>query len=665
MFDLECGDDELLIPTSIHESHSLRRNSTDSSRNSMSKYSPKISASTLPQNEPESKPTEIPIRRRQTSTGSQDGRNRQNSLQSSVHSSSSQMSVGMLGKPNRVTRQKSSSITDGLVIENDTRNRSATSSNKLTNDDKSANNVEEYYPEETGFVDIVKAAVKSNTSATIGHIWMAWLPQIKSRVLFYSMALTVLSLVLFGQAGSSNPHNIPSKEWYKFGVFVMIIDISSLLLSEVIFAIIDMHWTGPEEIRFYINCLNGPLSFMMTISIISGTMSDMTVPRSFTDFDKVVSTAITICALFTLRKFYQRYNYNRIMENRFSDRLATMSMEASILSALACWSFQSNSDQRPESHPSTFFSLQSSIVSNPLHSEADKVEDTDEVIRNEEHDKAIEKLRNTIFAKRLIEMVEKQRAGPNLKDIFAEIVESSTLEEEEEEEILHESNKKTFWSRVNSVSHGTLRLQTINGKLIIRTKDHLTSFVDRLYKHLSRNDRRTITGEAMSNIIRNNKFEGYENANVVLLHAHSLFGVDDTILTTVTKERLHDVCSTIYKTHRYAAASLSDFGELQKSLALVMDVLFWIFMIIVANIILQFDTLTIFAPLLTVIFGVSFALGPTVGNVCMAIGFLLFMLPYDVGDRVAIGYGTNKIVGNIASITLLQTTITTIYNEKV
>jgi small-conductance mechanosensitive channel len=122
----------------------------------------------------------------------------------------------------------------------------------------------------------------------------------------------------------------------------------------------------------------------------------------------------------------------------------------------------------------------------------------------------------------------------------------------------------------------------------------------------------------------------------------------------------------VFKQMKFAASSLYDFGELQATLRYVIDVMFWVLMMIVFQIIVQFDISTVLAPAITVLLMLSFAFGPLFGNLFLATAFVVFMLPFDIGDRVVIGNaGPSQIICYIRSIGLMYTTVETIYKDKV
>jgi hypothetical protein len=108
------------------------------------------------------------------------------------------------------------------------------------------------------------------------------------------------------------------------------------------------------------------------------------------------------------------------------------------------------------------------------------------------------------------------------------------------------------------------------------------------------------------------------------------------------------------------------YQALQKSVLSIVDSVFWLMMMIFAQIVLGIDTSSYLAPLLTVLFGFSFAIAPIFSNLFLSLSFVLFLHPFDVGDRVVIAKGaSNQLTGNVKSISLFYTTICSNQNERV
>jgi hypothetical protein len=101
----------------------------------------------------------------------------------------------------------------------------------------------------------------------------------------------------------------------------------------------------------------------------------------------------------------------------------------------------------------------------------------------------------------------------------------------------------------------------------------------------------------------------------------------------------------------------------------ISDTAFWIISLLLAHAILGIQTTKTIAPILTILFGLSFALGPPIGNLCLSMAYVLFMLPYEVGNRILIisscGDRRKDLIGQVASITLPYTSLVTRSNETV
>jgi small-conductance mechanosensitive channel len=58
-------------------------------------------------------------------------------------------------------------------------------------------------------------------------------------------------------------------------------------------------------------------------------------------------------------------------------------------------------------------------------------------------------------------------------------------------------------------------------------------------------------------------------------------------------------------------------------------------MLLVVQIILRVDVSQVIAPLLTILFGLSFAFSPVLSNLFLSMAFVMFLLPFNVGNRVS------------------------------
>jgi hypothetical protein len=176
--------------------------------------------------------------------------------------------------------------------------------------------------------------------------------------------------------------------------------------------------------------------------------------------------------------------------------------------------------------------------------------------------------------------------------------------------------------------------------------------------HLSRNYEKYTAIAAMS---------GNEDKDAeTLLYETAIELFDPFNLGYVTEEQCMAAVCLVYKEYRYAATSLNDYGELHKSLRTVIDVVFWMFILVVLQTYLSFNFYSQYIlPFVTMAFTISFALTPSLGQVLVATLFVFFMIPYEIGHKITIGVDANKITGWVRGITLLQTTVTTVKNETV
>jgi small-conductance mechanosensitive channel len=143
---------------------------------------------------------------------------------------------------------------------------------------------------------------------------------------------------------------------------------------------------------------------------------------------------------------------------------------------------------------------------------------------------------------------------------------------------------------------------------------------------------------------------------------------DPFSLGRISEEFCTEAVVNIYKEQRFTAASINDFGELHQSLRLGIDIVYWIIMLFVLQSLFGFDISTYLLPFITLLLTVSFAIAPLVGNIFLCFAFVFFMAPYDIGHKVQLGLFnvyTPPVIGNVKSISLLYTIITTGKNETV
>jgi hypothetical protein len=157
-----------------------------------------------------------------------------------------------------------------------------------------------------------------------------------------------------------------------------------------------------------------------------------------------------------------------------------------------------------------------------------------------------------------------------------------------------------------------------------------------------------------------------QNEYAIFLYESALDLFDPFRLGQISEEQCMAALCLIYKEQRFAASSLNDYGELHQSLRSVVEVIFWIVMLIFLQAFLQINLISYFLPFITLSLTLSFALGPLIGNLFLAMTFVFFMIPFEVGNKIYIGSDpAHRIVGFVRSVSLLYTTINTTTNELV
>jgi hypothetical protein len=268
-----------------------------------------------------------------------------------------------------------------------------------------------------------------------------------------------------------------------------------------------------------------------------------------------------------------------------------------------------------------------------------------------------------------------------IRDVFLEIVEDDRTDEEAAMAAL--SEKRLFWKRMSDLNAGSLKFTTYNGMCVINKRKQARVFAEKLYQHLSRRGQYELTARMIRDLLVSAMEASYRKEHIApedeaallkafeeakketIKQANLMFLLGDKDDAIVKDTDILAGVMKAYKEMKFASSSLYDFGELQLTLRYVVDVFFWICMLIIFQCIVQFNITTILAPAITVVLILSFALGPFFGNMFLCIAFVLFMLPFDIGNRVMIGVGPNAFVCYITGIGLFYTTVETIYNEKV
>lgn len=505
--------------------------------------------------------------------------------------------------------------------------------------------------EENNFSEIIKERLFSRVESVFGDLFERLQSPLEKRLFYCVIGGLVLALAIHG-FGRNSMNGLTTVDLYYSTFIAVVCIIGGCIVDEVFFLIFDNFWNGPEVIKLYAHCLNGPVGFLIAVTGIKNWLEKIHYLDSINDWETYLAAIITVWACYTLKTFYHRSKYNTLLVNKFEARLTKMETQAKLLSVLA-------SAKHESKRQSSISSFDSSISPR-----AATREDSSSVSLNDKKS-ALEKLKELGFVSRLQDVMKQRREGEtHLKEVFTEIVEASKATVDEDESIHDPSEDRNFWTRLHAVSKGYLVVNTINGRLVIRRTKHALSFAKRLYSSLSRMGRRRVTGKRLCDIIQRDESLDEDTKESLTAALLSLFRVSNTPDSVASADIFNAACKTVFESYKYGASSLSDFGQVREQVAAVLDVIFWIFMVIVVQMIVKLDIDVILTPMLTLVFGVSFAVGPTVAQACMAISFVTFTLPYDVGDRIAVGVGSTKTICTVVSISLLKTTVITIYNEK-
>ena len=494
------------------------------------------------------------------------------------------------------------------------------------------------------FVEIIKTKLSTRIVVAFTELWERLQHPLETRLYFFLTATTILSLALFSLGADGDMLGLSATQWYTFMGIIAGSVVFACICEETLYLLVDMCWRGPEEVRLYLHCLKGPLGFIGALGLVKYLLQTQDILRLIQDWRLYMSAAVIVWMCYTLKSFYHRRRFNRVLVDKFEARMCKMELQAQALSALA------------------------SCPPDPVHVKAGtQLAATRLASGDEERLHALDRLKASPFVAKLQAAAKRRRESTgHLKTLFTEIVLASEEASSDTGSVDDDQNdsRRTFWVRLKAVSRGYLQVHTINGRLIIRRRRHVLSFSSRLYEFLSRMGRRQVTGRRVCDAIRNSDAE--ESAKEELIkEICDLLHTSDDPKALVSRESVNAACMSVFDKYKCGATVLSDFGEVTRQVSAVLDVLFWIVMVMVVQYIVKWPLDTIFAPLLTLVFGVSFALGPTVSQVCMAIAFVSFALPFEPGDRIAVGLGSTKIIVVVESISLLRTTVVTYYNETV
>lgn len=538
--------------------------------------------------------------------------------------------------------------------------------------------------DDNAFAGLPDIKVLSSFQTLSREFWTFIRPKLVSCAITLVAQFTLMTLLV--NSGDRELYGLSPEQWYKFFFVLAGIFLLATLGDNLLFFGLEKSSRIPYNILSTFRCINGPLGGITTILVYDAQKRNDPVPSSIPKWRAIVTLVITILVLQALKNFFQIHSYLQSLEERFNDRISQLEAYMIILSRLASYtkakhrvssqekanatnaaSVIAGNDGMQErqktvmvqgSEPFSVLSTTESAMSG-LHQEV-----AEEAAEKAAKEMAMQKLRDNSLFKDVVQRY-------SIVDIFKDIVTASqeNIEEEavQEEIDLLTKQHKTFWMRMASMHTGSLKISTCNGILLIYKRVHAKTFGTKLHTHLSRHNRKKITEEMVEEIIRESDIFRTPDENVenIVAHAKVLFQGSYSDIG-ISCESMVSVCEKVHMERVNLVSSIKTQKELHESLVLVANAIFWVLMVLVAQSFLQIDTTAFLAPLLSIIFGISFALGPIIGNVFLAIGFVLFMLPYDVGDVIYFGATPgSRQLGWIVSVTLLQTQFRTQMNEIV
>jgi hypothetical protein len=205
------------------------------------------------------------------------------------------------------------------------------------------------------------------------------------------------------------------------------------------------------------------------------------------------------------------------------------------------------------------------------------------------------------------------------------------------------------------------------GFTTIRNRKEAEAFGNKLFMHLTNGNTTAFTGSTISDILRQHPSDGIKtetlpymchpltpdrfnntgaergSTQAIVCHALRLFRCDESLPLpgqggaappAVSQSAVVNAVVTVFKESQFSRASLQDLNNLHETAKSIVDVIFFLFMLLLVQIILKVDISKIMAPLLTVLFGLSFAFSPVLSNLFLSMAFVMFLLPFNVGNRV-------------------------------
>uniref|UniRef100_A0A7S3HEK3 Mechanosensitive ion channel MscS domain-containing protein n=2 Tax=Spumella elongata TaxID=89044 RepID=A0A7S3HEK3_9STRA len=445
------------------------------------------------------------------------------------------------------------------------------------------------------------------------------------------------------------------------------LELATSMFDRLIYFAIDMVFISRFDIAYQLHSLNGPIGYLVAIFIMRSFWGFLEPVMIFKDWNSFLNSAAVLIICLVAKNWLIRKQYVQLLETRFTSKVENLNTMIIILSELA-----STRPPRTAKLVRSNSSIHSSIKAIPTSS--------DNLAAGASH------LADTITSK--------------VKNVFAEIVENTAEEEEHEEVITRRElyqKQRHFWqsaARLNATA-GRMKVITYNGVVNIHNQNQAKEFGRKLFKHLSKGGKVVITPELIRRLfeerceIVNRDLDEkadhdlemqkvaskpassalyQSNGEISDLWSKAVTMFDPFSLGRISEDFCAEAVLNIYKEQRFTAASISDFGELHQSLRIGIDIVYWLVMLMVLQSTLGFDVASYLLPFVTLLLSFSFAIASLVGNVFLAMAFVFFMSPYEVGHKVQIGLVSSSVpppLGFIKSVSLLYTVINTTKNETI
>jgi small-conductance mechanosensitive channel len=141
---------------------------------------------------------------------------------------------------------------------------------------------------------------------------------------------------------------------------------------------------------------------------------------------------------------------------------------------------------------------------------------------------------------------------------------------------------------------------------------------------------------------------------------HHLFNYLASILdvngdTRIKKQEYDIGVKHIYNQWKYFNNTLSRQNSVSRAVKVLTSIFFWFIMLIIALEIFDIPSQTVLVPMLTLIVSISFAVGPIISRFISSLIFVIFMYPYEVGDKISIKNVNNGNTLLVKEINILKT----------